>query len=229
MALSFFLILLPGLPVKNSLPVEQTHSANIISFSIYENENEPRLDDFLPLFVCFGTKIFSQHQISTTLLGLVRENRATPVLTRSLVRSPTSTPKPRAEGSSPSAPAKKERQASACLSFFVSAHKDSATRHGCAPAQCVSWGPAARWAASRPDRGDSRDKSFCPCQKTGENTGFSPVCFFHVLHGFWVHFGSVFWFPHLSTPAAPLPSTRNAPGFAFFGLFRVRFAVFPLF
>ena len=84
MALSFFLILLPGLPVKNSLPVEQTHSANIISFSIYENENEPRLDDFLPLFVCFGTKIFSQHQISTTLLGLVRENRATPVLTRSL-------------------------------------------------------------------------------------------------------------------------------------------------
>ena len=107
MALSFFLILLPGLPVKNSLPVEQTHSANIISFSIYENENEPRLDDFLPLFVCFGTKIFSQHQISTTLLGLVRENRATPVLTRSLVRSPTSTPKPRAEGSSPSAPAKK--------------------------------------------------------------------------------------------------------------------------
>ena len=107
MALSFFLILLPGLPVKNSLPVEQTHSANIISFSIYENENEPRLDDFLPLFVCFGTKIFSRHQISTTLLGLVRENRATPVLTRSLVRSPTSTPKPRAEGSSPSAPATK--------------------------------------------------------------------------------------------------------------------------
>ena len=31
--------------------------------------------------------------------------------------------------------------------FFVSAHKDSATRHGCAPAQCVSWGecvPVAR-------------------------------------------------------------------------------------
>ena len=33
-------------------------------------------------------------------------------------------------------------------------------------------------------------KSFCPCQKTGENTGFSPVCFFHVLHGYSVHFGS---------------------------------------
>ena len=25
--------------------------------------------------------------------------------------------------------------------------------------RCVSWGPAARWAASRPDRGGSRDKS----------------------------------------------------------------------
>ena len=131
LALSFFLILLPGLPVKNSLPVEQTHSANIISFSIYENENEPRLDDFLPLFVCFGTKIFSQHQTSTTLLGLVRENRATPVLTRSLVRSPTSTPKPRAEGSSPSAPAKKERQASACLSFFVVTGVEASARGAC--------------------------------------------------------------------------------------------------
>ena len=74
--------------------------------------------------------------------------------------------------------------------FFVSAHKDSATRHGCAPAQCVSWGPAARWAASRPDRGDSRDKSFCPCHKTGGNSGFLPVFFLHVLHGYSVHFGS---------------------------------------
>ena len=93
----------------------------------------------------------------------------------------------------------------------------------------VPRGPAARWAASRPDRAGRRDKSFCPCQKTGENTGFSPVCFFHVLHGFWVHFGSVFWFPHLSTPAAPLPSTRNAPGFAHFGLFQVRFSLFRCF
>ena len=40
-------------------------------------------------------------------------------------------------------------------------------------------------------------KSFCPCQKTGENTGFSPVFFFHVLHGFGVHFGSDSGFSHL--------------------------------
>ena len=174
MALSFFLILLPGLPVKNSLPVEQTHSANIISFSIYENENEPRLDDFLPLFVCFGTKIFSQHQISTTLLGLVRENRATPVLTRSLVRSPTSTPKPRAEGSSPSAPAKK-------------------------PAKTLGF----------------RRFSFCMCCMVMWFTLVQTLAF------------SIRFYP-FSTVLIP-SSTQNAPGFAFFGLFRVRFAVFALF
>ena len=105
MALSFFLILLPGLPVKNSLPVEQTHSANIISFSIYENENEPRLDDFLPLFVCFGTKIFSQHQTSTARFRAGWKNWATPALPRSRLRVSTSTPKPRAVSSNLTAPA----------------------------------------------------------------------------------------------------------------------------
>ena len=65
--------------------------------------------------------------------------------------------------------------------------------------------------------------------KTGGNSGFLPVFFFHVLHCYLVHFGSDFWFPHPSVPAAPLSSTRNAPGFAFFWLFRVRFAVFSLF
>ena len=59
-------------------------------------------------FVCFF-EIFSQHQTSTTLLGIVRENRPTPALPRSPVDFPTPTPKPRAEGSSPSAPAKKEK------------------------------------------------------------------------------------------------------------------------
>ena len=72
-------------------------------------------------------------------------------------------------------------------------------------------------------------KSFCPCHKTGGNTGFSPVSFFHVLHCYLVHFGSDFWFPHPSVPAAPLPSIRNAPGFAFFWLNRVRFPLFCCF
>ena len=52
-------------------------------------------------------KNFPQHQTSTTLSGLVRENRVTLSPPRFLMCSPTSTPKPRAEGSSPSAPAKK--------------------------------------------------------------------------------------------------------------------------
>ena len=50
---------------------------------------------------------FSQHQTSTALSGTCGGNRPTPSLPRSLLCSPTSTPKPRAEGSSPSAPATK--------------------------------------------------------------------------------------------------------------------------
>ena len=46
-------------------------------------------------------------------------------------------------------------------------------------------------------------KSFCPCHKTGENTGFSPVFFLHVLYGNGVHFGSDTWFSH---PFAPVPN-----------------------
>ena len=72
-------------------------------------------------------------------------------------------------------------------------------------------------------------KSFCPCQKTGGNSGFSPVFFLHVLYGSGVHVGSDFWFTYPSTPAAPLSSTQNAPGFAFFWLFRVRFPLFCCF
>ena len=43
-------------------------------------------------------------------------------------------------------------------------------------------------------------KSFCPCQKAGENTGFSPVFFLHVLHGYVVHFGSNSGFFHPVLP-----------------------------
>ena len=39
-------------------------------------------------------------------------------------------------------------------------------------------------------------KSFCPCHKTGGNSGFLPVFFFHVLHGFGVHLGSDTGFSH---------------------------------
>ena len=46
-----------------------------------------------------------QHQTSTTLFHTCGRNRATLALPCSLLHFPTSTPKPRAEGSSPSAPA----------------------------------------------------------------------------------------------------------------------------
>ena len=49
----------------------------------------------------------SQHQTSTTFSELVREDGSTLLLPRSPARFLTSTPKPRAEGSSPSAPATK--------------------------------------------------------------------------------------------------------------------------
>ena len=78
-------------------------------------------------------EISPQHQTSTTLSGLVRENRVTLSLPRFLMCSPTSTPKPRAEGSSPSAPAKNGEVSRALTSpFFVSVPNVLATRHGCA-------------------------------------------------------------------------------------------------
>ena len=99
--------------------------------------------------------MFSKHQTSTTLLSFEQGNRATLPLSCSLCAVSTSTPKPRAEGSSPSAPAK-NREASTMLAslFFVSAHKDSATRHGCALRSACRGVSERQWrsAANRPRR-----------------------------------------------------------------------------
>ena len=162
----------------------------------------------------FCPKNSSQHQTSTACIRTCRRNRATPPLPRSPVRFLTSTPKPRAEGSSPSAPAK-NREASTMLAslFFVSAHKDSATRHGCALRSACRGGLQPGGLRPGPTEPAGETKSFCPCHKTGENTGFSPVFCLPVLHGYGVHFGSDFWFTYLSAPAAPLSSTQNAPDF----------------
>ena len=70
--------------------------------------------------------------------------------------------------------------------------------------RCVSWGERAPVALCRePTEAAAETKSFCPCHKTGEITGFSPVFFLHVLHGHLVHFGSDTWFSH---PFAPVPN-----------------------
>ena len=51
--------------------------------------------------------------------------------------------------------------------FFVSAHKDSATRHGCALRSACRGASACRWHASyEPTEPAGETKSFCPCQKS---------------------------------------------------------------
>ena len=123
-----------------------------------------------------------QHQTSTTLLWLLRENPSTLPLSCSRCCVSTSTPKPRAEGSSPSAPA-----------------------NPLVPRPCenrMAWGffvPMPGWTRSTKSR--------------------------FMLH------------PLLSSRIRPQPvstavfpsSTQNAPGFAFFGLNRVRFPLFLCF
>ena len=81
--------------------------------------------------------------------------------------------------------------------FFVSGHKGSETRCGRVPCGACRGALVAGGDRPAPTEAAAETKSFCPCQKTGENTGFSPVFFFHVLHGFGVHFGSDSGFSHL--------------------------------
>ena len=103
-----------------------------------------------------------------------RRKRATPPLPLSRLRSSTSTPKPRAEGSSPSAPAKKPAKTLGFRRFSFCTY-------------CVRMG-------------------FILVQTAGFCTWFYPF------------------------PTVPIPSsTKNTPGFAFFGLFRVRFSLFRCF
>ena len=78
----------------------------------------------------------------------------------------------------------------------------------CSPVGCVQApvsAPASVGAERSPPgsstRGGRRDKSFCPCHKTGENTGFSPVFCLPVLHGNGVHVGSDSGFSHPFAPA----------------------------
>ena len=187
--------------------------------------------------------MFSKHQTSTTLLSFEQGNRATLPLSCSLCAVSTSTPKPRAEGSSPSAPAK-NREASTMLAslFFVSAHKDSATRHGCALRSACRGVSERQWrsAANRPRR-QPRPSPSAPAKKPAKTLGLLPLPKNRRKH--WVFAGflfscvallsGAFWFgflvSHPSAPAAPLPSTRNAPGFALFGPNRVRFSLFRCF
>ena len=72
-----------------------------------------------------------QHQTSTACFVTCGGNRVIPALPRSWWFVLTSTPKPRAEGSSPSAPAKKTSTASAVLVFFVMVVGETEARGAC--------------------------------------------------------------------------------------------------
>ena len=96
--------------------------------------------------------------------------------------------------------------------------------------RCVSWGERAPVALCRePTEAAAETKSFCPCQKPAETLrfcrlSFSMCCMVVVFAlvqtaAFRIRF-------HLSSPAFIPSSTQNAPGFALFWLFRVRFLVF---
>ena len=95
--------------VSRLFPFVTTQSSNwygkLSLFFVYSTANFEVAQGGFPSRFCLG--FFSQHQTSTTLFWSCGRNRTTPPLPCSLVRFSTSTPKPRAEGSSPSAPATK--------------------------------------------------------------------------------------------------------------------------
>ena len=96
--------------------------------------------------------------------------------------------------------------------------------------RCVSWGERAPVALCRePTEAAAETKSFCPCHKTGGNTGFSPVFFLHVLHGFGVHIGSDTGLSHLVLPVLNRSHPLQHPKRTRFRLFRPKPGAFRCF
>ena len=104
--------------------------------------------------------------------------------------------------------------------FFVSAHKDSATRHGCALRSACRGALVACGDRPAPTEAAAETKSFCPCHKTGRNSGFLPVFFLHVLHGFGVHLGSDTGFSHPASSVSNRCHPLQHPKRTRFRLFR---------
>ena len=92
----------------------------------------------------------------------------------------------------------------------------------CSPVGCVQ---------ARPRR-QPRPSPSAPATKPAKTLGFRRFSFCMCCMVLWFTLvrtlGFLIWFDPFST--VPIPSsTQNAPGFAFFGLFRVRFPVFRSF
>ena len=83
------------------------------------------------------------------------------------------------------------------------------------------WSPVATVQHSRALRAETSPSA--PATKPAENSGFLPVFFLHVLHGFGVHLGSDHWVfsPGFirSQPFSSPPAPKNAPDF---GCFRMK-------
>ena len=141
-------------------------------------------------------------------------------------------PKPRAEGSSPSAPAKNGATAFAVALFFVTGRNVLATRHGCALRSACRGGLQPGGLRPGPTEAAGETSPSAPATKPAKTLGFRRFSFFMccmVLVFIWVRT------PGFLTRFYPFPtvlilsSTQNAPGFALFGLFRVRLALFRCF
>ena len=180
---------------------------------------------FPPFFAWFVPQNFPQHQTSTACFGTCGGSRVTLVLPRSPVRFPASTPKPRAEGRAsasgalPRADRSGAKTKSFCpcqksqvslvryLTFFVSGHKGSATRCGCALRSACRGASACRWrsAANRPRR--QARQVFLPLPQNRRKLWVSAGFLFACVAWEW---GS-FWFGHWVfssglTRSQPFPS-----------------------
>ena len=116
--------------------------------------------------------------------------------------------------------------------FFVSAHKDSATRHGCALRSACRGALVACGDRPAPTEAAAETSPSAPATKPAETLGFRrfSFCLCCMVLGFVLVRtpGFLIWFYPFST--VPIPSsTQNAPGFAFSGPNRVHFPVFVLF
>ena len=159
----------------------------------------------------------------------------TPVLPRSRWFVPTSTPKPRAEGSSPSAPAKNGATAFAVALFFVTGRNVLATRHGCALRSACRGVSERQWrsAANRPRRQPRQVLLPLPQnrRKLWVSAGFLFACIAWLWCSLWFGhrvFSSGFTRPQQSS-SPPAPETHPvSPFLAFSGCVFLFFVVFRL-
>ena len=119
------------------------------------------------------------------------------------------------------------------LIFFVSVRNVLATRRGCAPRSACRGASERQWrsAANRPRR-QPRPSPCAPAKKPAKTLGFRRFSFCMCCMVMWFTLVqtlafSIRFYP-FSTVLIP-SSTQNAPGFALFGRFRVRFSLFRCF